>query len=111
MEGRFEIQKLTSGDLTDEDFRRAYREGRIEALLKQLPVTARVRGHNRVFDNMAGYLLYWLFSMPSTSRCATHFAFAETFDGSSPPATAAPVSTRIHAAIAAQRFIGCLLSR
>lgn len=65
MEGLVQIEKLHCGDLTDADFEQAKREGRLKELLQGLPLVQKVECKNRIFDNMAAYILDRLFS------CAT----------------------------------------
>jgi hypothetical protein len=74
MQGFVEIEKLHAGDLKDEDFRRAKQEGRLHALLDSLPLVQKVSCHNRVFDNMAGYLLDKLFSLPN---CGANYYYTD----------------------------------
>ena len=62
MEGLVQIEKLHCGDLTDADFEQAKREGRLKELLQGLPLVQKVECRNRVFDNMAAYILDKLFS-------------------------------------------------
>lgn len=60
-EGHFTGKLINAKGLRDEDFSKAIREKRLDALLASLPVDQVVRCHNRIFDNMAGYILSKLF--------------------------------------------------
>lgn len=77
--GHFDVQKMMACGLTDADFTRAIKEGRIKELLKKLPVVQRCSGSNRIFDNMAGYILHRKLSLPA---CAGPFYRTEN----NPPA-------------------------
>lgn len=64
MQGRFNISLMGARGLKDQDFDQAVREGRIDDLLKELPVEQQfLNQHNRIMDNMAGYFLDNLFSL------------------------------------------------
>jgi len=64
MQGRFDISLIGARGLKDHDFDQAVREGRIDELLKELPVERHFANQrNRIMDNMAGYMLDNLFSL------------------------------------------------
>ena len=70
MNGYFDCSVMDARGLQDEDFAQARRDGEIMSLLGELPVEQRAFGRNRIFDNMAGYLLHELFSLPN---CASPY--------------------------------------
>lgn len=71
MEGLFNIAVLDAKGFTDEDFRVMRREGRLQEQLQRLPVVQQAQTKNRIFDNMAGYLLDRVFSLPA---CASYYS-------------------------------------
>lgn len=76
MQGRFDITKKNAGGLLDADFAKAQREGWLAELLDELPTVQKVQTNNRIFDNMAGFILDKLFSL---SNCGNYYY--ETDDG------------------------------
>lgn len=75
MQGRFDLVKRDSGRLTDADFLKAKEEGCLQQLLEELPLVQRYHAQqNRIFDNMSGYLLDKLFSLPN---CAAPYYYTD----------------------------------
>lgn len=68
IEGKFNVDLLNARGFCDADFEAARREGVIKQLLSELPLEQRCPANkNRIMDNMAGYQLDFLFSMPACS--------------------------------------------
>ena len=65
MQGFFDVKKMPARGLKDDDFQQAIDAGCLDELLVDLPVTQKCGGRNRIFDNMAGYILDKLFSLPA----------------------------------------------
>ena len=63
MEGHFTVSKMPARGLTDHDFEQAIKEGKLDHLLVDLPVTAKVQGSNRIFDSLSGHFFDKLFSL------------------------------------------------
>lgn len=61
--GHFDLTLMDAPGYTAEDFERARRKGEMDALLAKLPVVQRAETNNRLFDNLAGYVLYNLFQV------------------------------------------------
>ncbi len=57
MQGHFTVSLIDAQGLKDEDFLGAYTKGRLEELLRQLPLLERAEGKNLVNDNFAGFVL------------------------------------------------------
>lgn len=48
MQGRYKLELRNSGRLTDADFQRAIKEGRLDDLLAELPLELKLAGHNMI---------------------------------------------------------------
>jgi hypothetical protein len=66
MQGQFELTVLDAEGYCDEDFKTLQSKGKVMDLVQRLPVAQQVKTKNRVFDNMAAYLLDKLFSCPNS---------------------------------------------
>lgn len=68
MQGQFDLIKYDARGLTEEDFLRANRTGRLEELLSNLQKTGEYKAvSNRLFDNLAGYWLDHVFQGPDVA--------------------------------------------
>lgn len=68
MQGFFDIKLRESGDLRDEDFTEAIRDGSIGELLKGLSVARRIQKQNQLFDNFAAYCFNRCMSGPDIAN-------------------------------------------
>ena len=63
MQGLFTFTKHQAGKLTDADFQKAMQQDCLDKLLADLPISQQVKAvSNRLFDNMASYLFFRLFT-------------------------------------------------
>jgi len=64
MQGHFSVELKAARGLRDEDFRKARREGVLDALLRDLETEERAEGGNLVFNWLSAFLFRYLFSGP-----------------------------------------------
>jgi len=63
MNGVVEVKKYDSGGFSDEHFEKTIKDGTFGQLLKGLELKQEIVCKNRIFDNVAGYLLDFLFGL------------------------------------------------
>jgi len=69
MQGKFDLTLLDADGIKDADFQRAKADGKLDDLLGKLQVAQQAHGiSNRLFDNLAGYLLDHVFQGPQAAN-------------------------------------------